>query len=142
MKTQTAPRLGDFEGEWALSRRIVDHRAGSIGHFEGTAVFTRDGRGLAYRETGSLSLPGHPPMTAERRYHWREEDGQLIIEFDDGRFFHSFGSTTQSATHWCDPDTYRVCYDFSAWPVWQSTWDVSGPRKAYKMINSFRPLAG
>lgn len=138
--SRSTPRLADFAGHWVLSRRIKDHRAGSDGQFEGIAVFTRDARGLAYHETGLLTLPGHAPFTAERRYHWREEDGQLIIDFADGRFFHSFGGAAQCATHWCDPDTYHVTYDFSAWPVWQSAWDVSGPRKAYEMINRYQPI--
>jgi hypothetical protein len=107
----TVPTLLDFEGTWSLTRRIIDHRAGSTGMFEGTATFTRDDGGLAYCEVGSLHLPNHPPFSAD----------------------------APNATHWCDPDTYNVSYTFDVWPRWQSTWDVRGPKKAYKMVSDYRP---
>lgn len=134
---QTAPALLDFEGTWSLARRITDHMAGSTGTFEGTATFTRDGAGLAYHEVGLLHLHNHAPFHAERRYRWRDVDGDIEVCFADGRFFHSFSSIHPTASHWCDPDTYLVRYDFDRWPIWQSTWDVSGPQKAYRMVNAY-----
>lgn len=139
MTALTVPTLLDFEGTWSLTRRIIDHRAGSTGMFEGTATFTRDDGGLAYCEVGSLHLPNHPPFHAERRYRWREVGTHFEIDFDDGRFFHSFSADAPNAIHWCDPDTYNVSYAFDVWPRWQSTWDVSGPKKAYKMVSDYRP---
>ena len=142
MKSYFAPSLFDFEGTWFLTRRIVDHRAGTTGHFEGTATFQRDAFGLAYHETGLLHLPGHTPFHAERRYRWREDSVGIHVDFDDGREFHTFGGAELGASHWCDPDTYIVTYDFETWPVWHSNWDVTGPRKAYQMVNSFSPKQG
>ena len=139
MKVQTAPTLADFEGIWCLSRRITDHRAGTVGTFEGTATFTPEAAGLAYHEVGLLHLPNHAPFHAERRYRWRDVEGHIEVDFEDGRFFHSFGAKEQTASHWCDPDTYVVRYDFEAWPFWQSAWDVNGPRKAYQMVNAYSP---
>ncbi|MCI5112098.1 MAG: DUF6314 family protein [Marivita sp.] len=141
MIVATAPTLSEFEGRWQIDRRIRDHLAGTTGQFEGTAVFRPDGDGLAYHETGHLHLPGHAPFLAERRYRWREDGGRLTVEFEDGRFFHSFGSADRAASHWCDPDTYIVHYDFDGWPIWQAKWEVSGPRKAYEMISVYRPLS-
>ena len=37
------------------------------------------------------------------------------------------------ADHWCDPDTYKVRYDFREWPLWRAEWRVTGPRKDYVM---------
>ena len=45
------------------------------------------------------------------------------------------------AEHWCDPDMYRVGYDFSAWPEFAATWEVAGPKKAYRMVSRYRRQA-
>lgn len=134
-------RLQDFRGDWSLLRDIADHRSGTAGRFEGTARFTPAGAGLDYVETGLLTMAGQPPMQAERRYVWRSEDGRFVVAFADGRPFHDFTPSRPEASHWCDPDSYRVTYDFSAWPLWTGTWRVSGPRKDYEMISSYRPVA-
>lgn len=129
----------DFEGGWRLERRIDDHRADQVATFAGTATFARDQAGLAYRETGELTLPGVSPMRSERRYRWEAVDGQIQVLFDDGRFFHAFDpSGMASGDHWCAPDSYAVRYDFSEWPVWRSRWSVNGPRKDYVMESLFR----
>ncbi|MFP7672894.1 DUF6314 family protein [Marivita sp. S0852] len=132
------PALSAFLGTWLVHRSIHNHRSGRTGQFDGTAVFSPDTGGLAYVETGHLHLDGHPPFKAERRYFWRCEDHILYVDFDDRRPFHSLPPNTRNARHWCDPDMYDVTYDFSAWPVWHSTWDVSGPQKAYRMTTSYR----
>lgn len=134
------PRLADFEGAWTLTRTIRDDLAGSTARFDGRAIFAPDANGLAYTETGTLTMDGQPPMQAERRYHWREDGTQIAIDFDDGRFFHSFAPDVPEATHWCDPDTYKVAYDFSEWPRWRATWNVSGPRKFYQMVSFYESL--
>ena len=41
--------------------------------------------------------------------------------------------------HDCPPDSYRVRYDFRAWPRWQAEWRVTGPRKDYGIVSRFRP---
>ncbi|ATI42140.1 hypothetical protein CBW24_09030 [Pacificitalea manganoxidans] len=133
--------LRRFAGQWTLSRRIEDARAGTTGRFEGTARLTPDGGGLRYDETGLLSLPGAAPMQASRSYLWRAIDQRIAVLFEDGRPFHEFAVTadTARATHWCDPDDYRVSYSFETWPNWQAEWQVSGPRKSYRMISSYCP---
>ncbi|WP_439124301.1 DUF6314 family protein [Marivita sp.] len=138
---QTALGLVAFRGAWDLARIITDHRSGTMSRFDGTAVFTPDDDGLSYFESGQLYLPGQSPFQAERRYHWREVEGVIHVFFDDGRFFHSFDDAHPAATHWCDPDTYDVAYDFTEWPKWRSTWNVLGPRKAYEMINDYTRTA-
>jgi hypothetical protein len=129
--------LAEFEGIWRLSRSIDDHRSGTPGLFEGTATFTPVETGLIYVETGLLHLTGQQPLKAERRYLWTQAGDHIAITFADGTPFHDFRPGAPEATHWCDPDTYDVTYDFAQWPIWSSTWSVSGPRKAYQMISTY-----
>lgn len=141
------PALADFAGRWRLERRILDRLAGVEGRFEGEATLTPAPAlpgapaTLLYAERGLLTLGTAPPMTAERRYLWAQgPDGRIAVRFDDGRPFHGFdpGAGTVEAAHRCDPDDYRVAYDFAAWPDWQSTWNVTGPRKNYRMESRYR----
>ena len=129
--------LRSFVGTWRVSRTILDHGAGPDGRFVGTAIFSDAQDGLIYNETGELTLDGLAPFKAERRYLWRSTESVIAVSFADGRPFHSFDPDMPEATHWCDPDTYHVTYDFSAWPVWTSIWDVQGPKKAYQMVTSY-----
>ena len=127
------PDLNAFEGHWTISRQIEDRRAGAGGQLVGTARFTAVTSGLRYDEEGQLNLPGAAPMTARRRYFWQQGRAGIDVSFDDMRPFHSIGGQGR-ATHWCDPDSYIVRYDFSAWPdAWSAEWQVSGPRKNYTM---------
>ena len=107
-----------------MTRQIDDRKARQIGGMEGEAAFVRDGQGYLYSETGVLRLPDQPPLTATRRYIWAELPGMVEVRFADGRVFHRFelGKLTAEATHDCPPDMYHVCYDFNAWPGWQSEW--------------------
>lgn len=139
--------LADFEGRWALTRRIDDARACAAGResgrFEGEARFTAAAGGLAYVEEGTLTLGSSPPMAATRRYFWRAQGmtGRVIeVDFADGRFFHAFAMDQERpmAEHACDPDHYAVTYDFTGWPAWRAEWQVVGPRKDYRMISDYR----
>ena len=136
LKTDTRRVLADFEGRWRVERSIRQ-TDGVEGRFEGEAVFAPDGAGaLAYHEDGVLTMPGAAPMRATRAYRWVEG---LEVFFDDGRPFHTVPATGGAATHLCPPDIYRVSYDFSRWPDWTATWDVTGPRKAYRMVSAYCP---
>lgn len=140
---QKMPRLLDFEGRWRLSRKIAD-ALGPDAVFEGTATFRRDADGLHLREAGQLELAGQGRFQAERAYLWREDDEEIVVLFADGRDFHRFGllAGQARADHWCDPDTYKVSYDFTDWPVWRAEWRVTGPRKDYVMLSEYRPESG
>lgn len=136
-----ALQLGDFAGVWALSREI-SQSDGKTARFEGEALFTPGADGLCYDEKGTLQIAGAAPMQAERRYLWRASGERIAVFFADGRPFHSFGLTDTNAdttaAHWCDPDDYRVRYDFTGWPVWRADWRVKGPRKDYRMTSLYR----
>lgn len=134
-------RLQAFAGEWRIERTIEDALLVRSGVFTGRAVFTSMSDGLAYHEEGELQLGDSLRCTASRRYIWREAGGNAIeLRFSDGRFFHRFtsGEPAPSAAHDCPPDSYRVRYDFRAWPVWTAAWRVTGPRKDYAMVSAFR----
>lgn len=133
-------RIEDFEGSWTLSRCIEDHRAGATGRLEGEAQVASGQGGHVYIESGTLRLPGQPPLAAERRYLWRPAPGGVAVHFDDGRFFHLMALDAPHATadHDCDPDRYEVRYDFSAWPQWRAVWEVRGPRKDYRLESLYR----
>lgn len=131
--------LSGFAGLWQLTRRIEDRLIGRSGELSGKARFTPDGAGLRYDEEGVLHLDGQPPVQAKRSYLWRQGADGIEVWFDDGRFFHRFDAEGVSAAqHWCDPDDYQVRYDFSAWPRWQSAWQVKGPRKDYLMVSEYQ----
>ncbi|SHH75916.1 DUF6314 family protein [Marivita hallyeonensis] len=133
--------LDRFLGAWDLHRTIADRLTSSDSRFTGTASFETRDCGLLYAETGILHMVGQTPFKAERRYLWRQEDDRIVVDFEDGRPFHSFAPGDPTAMHWCDPDTYKVVYDFTNWPAWQSTWRVSGPRKAYTMVSTYARAA-
>lgn len=130
---------GDFAGPWQVARVIDDRRAGQAGVFEGTARFSPNGAGrLRYAETGRLRMGGGVPMQADRVYLWRFDRGRVEVSFDDGRPFHGFAlGGVAGADHWCDPDAYRVAYDFSDFPRWRAVWTVTGPRKDYVMDSAY-----
>ncbi len=137
-------RVESFAGRWRLKRTIEDVRGGRTGRLTGEARFEPAPGGLAYHEAGTLAFEGGPPMHAERRYLWRNGGaGTIEVLFEDGRFFHRFDGEdlAPGSSHPCDPDAYRVRYDFRAWPRWQAEWRVTGPRKDYAMVSSYSPLA-
>ena len=131
---QISLRLTDFLGCWSFERR-VQHEAQPEACAVGTAYWRETGAGAEYVESAELRIEGHPPMQAERRYLWTPE---LDVLFEDGRYFHAVPPTGGVARHWCDPDEYRVQYDFSDWPEFETIWHVNGPRKSYVMTTRYR----
>ncbi|MEM6758206.1 MAG: DUF6314 family protein [Pseudomonadota bacterium] len=126
--------LSDFAGLWALSR-VIAPVGQPEAQFKGVAAWSPGPEGrFAYVESGVLRVPGQAEMRAERRYIW---DAELNVWFDDGRFFHTVPAAGGQAEHWCDPDWYRVEYRFAAWPEFEVTWTVSGPRKEYVSLSRY-----
>lgn len=140
--TAGAALLARLEGRWRLMRQIEDRKAGIIGQLVGDAVFEPDGSGVLYNETGTLTLPGQPPLRAERRDVWRADRSEVRVFFEDGRFFHAFDARSSEAAsdHECSPDRYDVRYAFNLPSGWSSIWEVRGPRKDYRMESHYSPL--
>ena len=126
-------RLKDFEGVWNVERKITP-KSGPAATFKGQAVWTPEKDGLAYKEQGLMTLEGHAPMQAERRYFWSAD---LSVFFDDGRYFHQVPAEGGEAHHWCDPDSYAITYDFAPWPEFRVLWHVTGPRKDYRAVTRY-----
>ena len=133
--------LSRLLGDWSLSRRIT-HADGQEDRLEGICRFERSGPRVHQTERGILETSAGR-FEATRCYVWTENAGRIDVYFDDMRPFHSItlGVLRTETTHLCPPDRYAVAYDFSAWPLWQSTWTVEGPRKDYVMTNRFSPAA-
>lgn len=132
--TMTARRLHDFEGAWRYARRI-SHADGRVAEVSGRAVWWWDGAGLVCDETGEMRVPGYPPIQVARRSLWREG---LAVHFADGRVFHHVPPEGGETAHWCDPDQYDGCYDFTDWPRFCVSWRVRGPNKDYHMTTEYR----
>ncbi|QFS82727.1 hypothetical protein FIU97_07935 [Roseivivax sp. THAF40] len=131
--------LFDFEGVWRFRRKIMDRKLGQISQGQGTLRMVRDGAHLHYEECVTLDLPGQPPIEGTRRYLWRPAPRGIEVLFEDGRPFHRIRLPEPAPrdTHHCDPDLYRVHYDLSDWPVWSQVWEVTGPRKDYRIDTLF-----
>lgn len=141
----TGPKMGrisltEFVGKWRLTRDIQEH-TGGITTFSGEAVLSESDAQLEYRESGRVTLANSKTIHAERIYIWRNGlNGQIDVYFADKRFFHSFSADKPYAEHLCGNDLYKVTYDFTRWPVWESVWQVKGPRKDYTMVSHYAPL--
>tara|TARA_R100000687_G_scaffold19296_1_gene15716 strand:- start:5673 stop:6137 length:465 start_codon:yes stop_codon:yes gene_type:complete len=129
--------LTDFVGAWQLSRQILQQR-GETFSFEGQANFNWSASELIYHESGVVTAPDGRELQAQRSYFWQQTGGKLAVLFDDKRFFHSFSAADPNAQHLCGDDHYVVNYNFDHWPLWESRWQVTGPRKDYKMISVYR----
>ena len=134
-----ALKLMEFQGRWRIERRIDDLAAGKVATLTGTAEFSPAAGGLDYFEVGELRMEDGDPIRAERRYRWRFDQGKILVDFEDGRPFHSFDPTTfrPTARHFCEPDEYRVIYSFARWPEWRAEWRVEGPKKLYRMTTEY-----
>lgn len=130
-----ARQLADFLGRWRLERRIR-HATEPEARFTGTAIWRPEGQGARYEEQGQLRIPGQAPIHATRSYVWGSD---LVVRFDTGGVFHAVPPTGGPVSHWCPPDQYDGRYDFSDWPEFTVTWQVSGPRKAYWMESRYGP---
>jgi len=106
----------------------------------GYAVLTPKGEDtLVYVETGDMQLGQGPVLQATRTYIWRFVASEIVVTFADGADFHRFtpDGVVNGTDHPCGQDYYRVAYDFSVWPAWHATWDVSGPRKDYSSVSRY-----
>lgn len=135
-------QIDAFRGRWTLTRAIDDMREGRTGRFDGEACFTPHPEGLAYFETGTITLEAAGAFAAHRRYLWVQGGAGVIeLRFEDGRFFHSFlaDEPRPAAAHDCGADQYLVRYDFRRWPHWRAEWRVTGPAKDYRLVSTYRP---
>lgn len=131
--------LEGFVGKWRLNRTILQSNGDEF-VFAGQANFTWHEARLLYQEAGLVTAPNGSTLQAERTYFWQlGETNQIDVYFDDERYFHSFSGVAPFADHLCGDDYYKVNYNFDQWPLWESSWQVTGPRKDYRMISRYQP---
>lgn len=130
----------DFAGDWTLARTIDDRFGDQQNTFDGKALLHGVANTLLYQESGQMRLSTGAVLNANRAYHWQFDQSEVIVTFSDGRDFHRFvpWGQTNGTDHPCGDDFYRVAYDFSCWPHWTATWHVTGPRKDYTMVSTYR----
>ncbi|GAC24736.1 hypothetical protein GMES_2441 [Paraglaciecola mesophila KMM 241] len=130
--------LAYFVGAWQLNRQILQS-SGEVFVFEGQADFSWAESDLHYHESGVVTAPDGRTLQAERTYVWRQQaGGKIEVLFDDNRYFHTFSAAEPYAKHLCGDDLYVVSYALEDGPRWESTWQVKGPRKDYKMTSLYK----
>ena len=129
----------DFLGNWKIAREITDFRILESGKLEGQAEFKTTDAGLYYHERGTLHFAGGAPVLAERSYLWLFDKSEVHVAYADGAPFHSFElkGAPDASPHLCGEDTYKGMYSFVAFPQWQVTWTVEGPRKNYRSVTRY-----
>ncbi|MGB3556634.1 MAG: DUF6314 family protein [Jannaschia sp.] len=128
--------LGALETSWEV-RRVIRHADGAVARFSGQAVWTYADQGWRSVETGRLWQEA-ASFEARRETLWDVDGNGFLVRFGDGRPFHRIGPGMRpEAMHDCPPDTYRLRYDFTAWPSWSVRWHMIGPRKAYRALTRY-----
>ena len=129
-------------GSWSLTRSLSTGAS-----MTGEAIFTpRNDGALAYRETGTLRLPGKQTFDAERRYIYRATQEGFSVFFAEPSepLFHLIllhevdGVLNGHAHHPCRDDTYLSTYEFHCDGSFTLVHDVSGPAKEYLSRTVFR----
>ena len=130
-------------GSWSFSRIVTGHVT-----VEGVAVvMPSDDGAFAYREQGHLTLANGTTLEAEREYIFRRGERGFSVFFKETppRLFHEIslfasggGALSGSAGHLCDLDHYQSAYTFFPNGRFVVRHVVSGPRKDYTMVTTYR----
>ncbi|MFD0609611.1 DUF6314 family protein [Bradyrhizobium sp. GCM10027634] len=133
-------------GSWSFDRLIEGQ-----GSMQGLATFTPSGPdGLAYREQGRLKLLTGTELEAEREYVFHGHGRGFDVFFKEAppRLFHTVelvasddGALNGSADHLCGFDRYQSTYTFRPEGSFVIRHAVSGPRKDYTMVTTYRRKA-
>ena len=129
-------------GRWRIVRRISDARAKMTGRLTGWAVFTPSAEGLIHDEAGDLGF-GAYRGSVTRTYHLAIESPSTgMVHHADGSLFHALDLTSGMADilHRCGEDAYRGRYRVLGESRFTVSWQVTGPRKQYRLATSHRRL--
>jgi hypothetical protein len=142
--------MARLAGAWSFNR-IIEGQGSMQASMQGIATFAPlDAASLAYREQGRLRLLNGTELEAEREYIFRGSDRGFDVFFkeDPPRLFHTIslaasdrGDLDGSAAHLCNLDHYQSTYTFTADGGFVIRHVVSGPRKDYTMITTFKRAA-
>lgn len=134
------PLYDYLRGIWKVKRQIKDRLGKQDNWFSGQAEFAGSGVGLHYTESGNLTV-GETLLEASQSYKWHcRGENAATIYYGDGREFHQIEckGKTADAEHLCGEDLYRARYQFDSATVWRVTWRVSGPRKDYTSVTTYK----
>ena len=126
-----------FSGQWQMVRIIENVGTGVIGEVWGQAEFQPDQLGLTCLESGVLRFQGADYHTG-RTSLWRfGANGQVEVQYEDGRPFHDFLIRAPIALQFSGEDRFEIRYDFHP-GTWTSSWEMSGPSGTYLMTTRYR----
>jgi hypothetical protein len=127
-------------GRWRIARRISDARLGLAGRLAGWADFVPSDDGLIHDEEGDLRFGAYQgPVT--RRYHLViDAPSAGMVRHADGSLFHALdlGSGRADILHRCGEDHYRGRYRVLDQDRFTVSWQVTGPRKQYRLATLHR----
>lgn len=137
----SVPDLRTFlAGRWRIARRISDARAGMLGRLTGWATFAPSADELVHDEEGHLKF-GAYRGPATRRYHLViDHPSGGMVRHADGSPFHPLEllSGTAEIRHRCGGDDYRGRYRVLDENRFTVSWQVTGPRKQYRLATLYR----
>jgi hypothetical protein len=128
---------GYLLGTWTVARTLHDAELGD-GRFDGEARFTRDGDGVAWRESGRMRLGRYDGPAARELRIVRAGSG-WEVRFADGRPFHALDLDGGSCAleHPCGEDRYTGEFTVRGPDAFDVRWEVSGPRKAQALTGRY-----
>ena len=127
-----------LSGTWRVDRALEDAALGT-GHFRGSATFTPDGDGLAWVETGRMTL-GRYDGPARRALRLVRDAQGWEVRFADGRPFHRLdvrGDGHCAFDHPCGPDRYAGEFAVRGPDAFEIDWSVSGPAKDQRLTGRY-----
>ncbi len=125
-------------GDWALTRRLEDHRSGAEGTFTGTARLSPLPTGAAYEESGEMQWGAYAGPAARRLEFERLADGSVLLRFSDGRPYVELDLRAGAwrAVHDCGADRYEIETVVRDDGALQERWRVRGPIKDYSAVTT------
>ena len=127
-------------GPWRITRRVRDVRQNLTGKLAGNANFAPAPQGLAYDETGLLRFGHYEGETARRYLFAFDRPDAAHVHHADGSLFHplNLSAGLDNIEHQCGEDHYRGRYRVLWRDRFAVSWDVSGPRKRYRMSTLYK----
>ena len=128
-----------LSGPWRIARRIHDARQGLIGRLAGLGIFAPAPQGLAYDENGLLRFGGYQGEATRRYLFAFDQTDAAVVRHADDSLFHrlNLSAGKDDIQHQCAEDYYRGRYRVLDENRFVTIWDVTGPRKRYRMATLY-----
>lgn len=128
-----------LSGGWRIARRIRDIRQGLTGRLTGSGSFAPAPQGLVYNELGLLRFSDYQGEAARRYLFAFGRIDAANVHHADGSLFHplNLSAGKDDIQHQCGEDFYRGRYRVLDRDQFVVSWDVTGPRKRYRMATIY-----